>query len=173
MLILRYIAKLLKALSSDAKPWQLGLGFLLGMIIGLTPIDSIHNLLILILLLSIKVNLGMAFLAFTLFSGIAYLADPLFDQLGYYLLTLDALQGFWTDLYNKEWIAITRFYNTLVLGSLVAALALCIPGYPALLAFVKIYRKQLHDRVKKWKLVKAFKSTKLYTIYDNLSKVRS
>ena len=58
-LLLKYIAKLLKALSSEASPNQLAGGFVLGMIIGMTPVASIHNLLILILVIALKVNLGM------------------------------------------------------------------------------------------------------------------
>ena len=39
-------------------------------------------------------------------------------------------------------------------------------------AFVKQYRKHIHERVQKWKVVKALKGTKLYSIYQTVSKVR-
>ena len=73
-LLLKYIAKLLKALASEASPVQLAGGFVLGMIIGLTPVFSLHNAFILILLIILKVNIGMALLAFILFSGVRCLS---------------------------------------------------------------------------------------------------
>lgn len=172
LLILKYIAKLLKALSSEAKPWQLAGGFVLGMIIGLTPVFSFHNFIILILIILIKVNIGMVLLAFMLFSGIAYLADPVFHNLGTWMLENPDLHTIWIQMYEKEWLAMTRFYNTVVLGSLVSAILLSIPTFPGVMVFVKLYRKHIHEKVQKWKLVKAFKGTKLYSLYETYTKVR-
>ena len=172
LLILKYIAKLLKALASEASPSQLAGGFVLGMIIGLTPVASLHNVFVLILILIIKVNIGMAILAFLIFSGVAYLADPLFHSLGVTILENEGMQATWTSMYNNEWFALTKFYNTVVMGSLVTALALCIPMFPLTKVFVKQYRKHIHEKVQKWKLVRWFKSTKLYSIYSTVSRVR-
>ena len=172
MLILKYIMKLLKALGSEAEPWQLASGFVLGMIMGLTPLLSLHNLFFLILILMLKVNIGMALLGLSLFSGVAYLADPLFDQFGFAVLTVESLNGFWTSLYNSPTIALTNFYNTVVMGSLLSGLILAIPLYPATLKFVDLYRKHIHERVQQWKIVKALKSSKVYAIYQNVNKFR-
>lgn len=172
LLILKYIAKLLKALASEAKPWQLALGFVLGMIIGLTPVFSFHNLFIVILLLILKVNIGMALLAFILFSGIAYLADPAFHQFGTWLLEHENYQELWISIYDNEWWALTRFYNTVVIGSFVSAVLLSIPAYPLVILFVQQYRKHINDRIQKWKIVKALKGTKLYSLYQTYSRVR-
>ncbi len=171
-LILKYISKLLKALSSEASPNQLAGGFILGMIIGLTPIISIHNLLIVILIIVLKVNIGMAILAFLLFSGIAYLADPLFHSFGIWLLELEGMQQTWTNMYNNELWAITKFYNTVVIGSFVSALVLSVPMFPVTKVLIKLYRKHIHDKVMKTKLVKALKGTKLYSVYQTYSRVR-
>jgi uncharacterized protein (TIGR03546 family) len=172
LLILKYIAKLLKALASEAKPWQLALGFVLGMVIGLTPVFSFHNLFIVILLLILKVNIGMALLAFILFSGIAYLADPAFHQFGTWLLEHENYQELWISIYDNEWWALTRFYNTVVIGSFVSAVLLSIPAYPLVFVFVQQYRKHINDRIQKWKIVKALKGTKLYSLYQTYSRVR-
>jgi len=92
-LILKYIAKLLKALASEASPSQIAGGMILGMIIGLTPITSFHNLIIVVLILILRVNIGMALLSFLVFSGVAYLADPLFHRFGIWLLELEGMQA--------------------------------------------------------------------------------
>jgi len=172
LLILKYIAKLLKALASEASPNQLAGGFILGMIIGLTPVGSLHNLFVLLLIIILKVNMGMAILAFLIFSGIAYLADPLFHRFGIFLLELEGLQSTYTNMYNNEWIALTRFYNTVVIGSLVSALVLCIPMFPLTKVFIEKYRLHIHARVQRWKIVRWLKSTKLYSAYQTVSRVR-
>lgn len=171
-LILRYIAKLLKALASEASPGQIAGAVVLGMIIGLTPLSSPHNLLILVLILVLKVNLGMALLSFTIFSGVAYLADPLFHSFGIWLLEMEGMQETWTAMYNIEWIAFTNFYNTVVIGSFVSSLLLIAPVYALTQYLVLSYRKNIHAKVQKWKVVKAFKGTKLYSVYQTVNRVR-
>lgn len=172
-LILKYFAKLLKALASEASPGQIAGGIVLGMVIGLTPLSSPHNLLIVVLILILKVNLGMAIFSFTLFSGVAYLADPIFHSFGIWLLELESMQSIWTAMYNTEWIAATNFYNTVVIGSLLSSLILIIPMYPLTIYGVHQYREKIHSRVQKWKIVQAFKSTKLYSVYQTVNKVRA
>ncbi|MGN8225194.1 DUF2062 domain-containing protein [Gracilimonas sp. BCB1] len=171
-LLMRYIAKLLKALASEASPAQIAGGVILGMIIGLTPLSSLHNLFIVVLILVLKVNIGMALLSFTIFSGIAYLADPLFHSFGVWLLELENMQETWTALYNNEWIALTEFYNTVVIGSLVTAILLCIPAFPLARFGVIQYREHIHAKIQKWKIVQAFKGTKFYSIYQTVNRVR-
>lgn len=170
--IMRYFAKLLSALASEASPGQIAGGIILGMIIGLTPFFSLHNLLIVILILILKVNMGMALLSFTIFSGVAYLADPLFHSFGVWLLELESMQQIWTNMYNNEWWALTNFYNTVVIGSFVTAVILSIPAYPLLKYGVLQYRKHIHAKVQQWKIVQAFKSTKFYSIYETVSRMR-
>ncbi len=171
-LLLKYIAKLLKALSSEASPNQLAGGFVLGMIIGMTPVASIHNLLILILVIALKVNLGMVILAFLIFSGIAYLADPLFHSFGIWILENENWQETWTSMYNNELWAITKFYNTVVIGSFISAVILCIPMFPLTKIGVVQYRKHTHEKVMKTKFAKALKGTKLYAVYQTVVRVR-
>ena len=172
LILIKYFAKLLKALSSEDSPWQIAGGFVLGMIIGLTPIFSFHNLIIVVLILIIKVNIGMALLSFLLFSGIAYIADPAFHNFGTWMLTNPDLQSTWISMYDNEWWAMTRFYNTVVIGSFVLSVLLSIPMFPAMIVFVNQYRKHIHEKVQKWKIVKAFKGTKLYSIYETYARVR-
>ncbi len=171
-LILKYISKLLKALASEASPGQIAGGFILGMIIGLTPLMSLHNLVIVILIIILKVNFGMAILSFLIFSGIAYLADPVFHNFGIWLLEKESLQAIWTSMYDNEFWAITKFYNTVVLGSFLIALILCIPMFPLTRVGVVQYRKHIHERVMKTKAMKWLKGTKLYTVYNTYQKVR-
>lgn len=173
LLIIKYIAKLLKALSSEASPSQIAGGVILGMIIGLTPIASFHNLIILVLIIILKVNIGMAILGFLVFSGVAYLADPLFHSIGISILENQGLQETFTGMYDNEWWAMTRFYNTVVIGSFISSVVLSIPLFPATIFGVNQYRTKVHAKVQKWKIVKALKGSKVYSIYQTVNRVRS
>jgi uncharacterized protein (TIGR03546 family) len=171
-LIIKYFSKLIKALSSDASPKQIAAGFILGMIIGLTPLFSIHNLIIIVLILGLKVNVGFVILAFTFFSGVAHLADPIFHNFGIWLLEKENYQSFWVHMYNNEWWAITRFYNTVVIGSFISSIILSVAMFPSVVLFVKQYRLHIHAKFQNWKIVKALKGTKIYSIYVMVSKIK-
>ncbi len=173
LLLLKYISKLLKALASEASPGQIAGGLILGMIIGLTPIMSAHNLVIVVLIIILKVNIGMAILSFVVFSGIAYLADPVFHSFGVWLLENEGMQATWAAMYDNEFWAITKFYNTVVIGSFLTAIILCIPMFPLSKIGVVQYRKHIHERVMKTKAMKWLKGTKLYSIYTTYQRVRN
>lgn len=171
-ILLKYIAKLLKALASEASPGQIAGGLILGMIIGLTPVMSVHNLVIVVLIIILKVNAGMAILSFVVFSGVAYLADPVFHSFGVWLLENESMQATWTAMYDNEFWAITKFYNTVVIGSFLIAVALCIPMFPIAKVGVVQYRKHIHEKVMKTKAMKWLKGTKIYTVYNTYQRVR-
>lgn len=167
MFILKLISKLIKAIRSASSPTQLGWGFALGMILGLTPFFNIHNAIIFILIIIINVNIGTAILGFLFFSAFAYLLDPVFHSLGYYLLTqVEVLHNFWSGLYNNPWIVFTQYNNTVVLGSFVSALIIFLPCYFGFKRFVIYYREYLEPHIEKWKVVRALKGTKLYKIFS-------
>jgi uncharacterized protein (TIGR03546 family) len=65
---IKLVAKLIKALRSNASPGQIAWGFALGMIIGLTPLWSLHNAFLVVIILIFNVNLAMSIFAFLLFS---------------------------------------------------------------------------------------------------------
>lgn len=172
LLIIKYISKLLKALSSEASPAQIAGGIVLGMIIGLTPVFSIHNLFIIVLIIVLKVNIGMAIFSFAIFSGLAYLADPVFHNFGIWLLENESMQSMFTSMYDNEFWAITKFYNTVVIGSFFISLFLCVPMFPLTKIGVVRYRKHIHERVMKTKLMKVLKGSKIYSMYQAVSRVR-
>lgn len=170
MFIVKYIAKLIKILRSAATPGQIGAGFIMGMIVGLTPFWSLHNLLVLFLIILLNVNLAMAIFSFLIFSGIAYILDPIFHDIGFFMLVdLSFLKGLWTSLYNIPVVALTRFNNTIVMGSLVSSLILLYPVYLGTTRFVLVYREKIDPKFQKLKLVQAVKGTKFYSIYEKVS----
>src|SRR6266566_339434 len=119
---------LLKHLHSDDTPGQVGAGLALGAILGLTPLLNLHNVVVLILIIMLRVSFSGALLGWLLFTPLGFAFDPLFDALGHWLLLeTPALTGVWTTLYNTPVVPLTNFNNTVVLGSLAVALALFLP----------------------------------------------
>lgn len=172
MIFIQFIAKLIKILRSGATPAQLAGGMVLGMILGLTPLMSLHNVIVILLVTLINVNLAMFFLGFAIFSGFAYLLDPLFHNLGYWLLVdLSFLKGIWTALYNMPVGALFRLNNTVVLGSLVASLIFISPCFWMTKHGVILYRTQLDPKIQKWKVMQVLKSSKLVTVYNKIKQL--
>ena len=166
MLIIKYIAKLIKILRSAASPNQIAGGFILGMVMGLTPLFSLHNLLIFIIVVILNVNFTMVIFSIAICSGFAYLFDPLFHDLGYYLLVdVKSLHGLWTSMYNIPIVALSKFNNTVVMGSFVSSIVLMLPGFFLVKYGVIGYREKIDARIQKLKIVQAMKGSKLYGIY--------
>ena len=53
---LEILAKLFKILRAEDTPNQIASGFFLGMIIGLTPVLTVHNMVIIILIFFIRIR---------------------------------------------------------------------------------------------------------------------
>ncbi|MBI2620231.1 MAG: TIGR03546 family protein [Ignavibacteriales bacterium] len=169
MFWLQLLSNFIKVLRAGQTPRQIAGGFALGSLVGFSPILTLQGLLLWLIIFVLDVNLSAAFLAFTVFALIAYLLDPLFHELGYYLLVqVDGLRDFWTSLYNAPLAPLTRFNNTLVLGSLVGALLLSPFVYFAMKRFVTAYRTHLGARIEKWKVYQVVRNNKLVQWYQKI-----
>lgn len=168
----RLIAKLLKVLNSESDPGQISLAFCLSMVFGLTPLYSIHNILVLFLVLFLRANLSAFILGWLFFSGVAYILDPLFHRLGLWLLTLGSLEGLWTSLYNTILFRLEKFYNSIVMGSLLFSILLFIPLYIASNIGIRRYRDHVLAWIEKTRVMKVLKASKLYHAYQTISGLR-
>jgi len=167
MLWTKTLKTAVQLLHSDISPNQIAGGAALGSIIGLSPHFSLQNLVIFFIILVLNVNIGAAFLAIGLFGLVGFLLDPVAHKVGYLLLVkADALTPLWTYLYNLPIVPFTRFYNTVVLGSLVIAVILFIPVFLLAKKLIVLYRTHWRSHVEQWKIMKLFKLTSIYNIYD-------
>lgn len=165
---MQFILKLFKALNSAQSAWQVTLAITLGMVAGLTPMSGIQTFVILFLAFVLNIHLGLFFVASGVFAGIGYLFDPLFEQVGYALLTNDVLQGLWTTWYNDGLMRLSHFDNTLVMGSTVVALVLAIPLYFLLGWLITHYRDSLGRFLEKYPKLGLFGILKATTKKDRL-----
>ena len=165
--MLGQFTKLIKAFSSDVAPEQISLGIAFAMIVGFTPLWSLHNLLVLFLVMVLRVN-GAAFMAgIPLFGLLGYVVDPLFHQLGLFLLKLDTLNSLWVTMYNSTLWRIENFSNTIVMGSLVGSLILFVPVYLGSIQIIIKYRTYILAWFEKFKVGPILKIQKW------VSKIRS
>ncbi len=154
---------------NNQDPDEIGAGFALGSIIGLNPTNTLHNYVILFLLFLLNVNKGAALISVAFFAVIGYFTDPYAHQIGYKLLVeMPALNPFWTKLYNTPIVPFTRFNNTVVLGSLVIALALFIPVWLIGKKLIILYRKNLQEKVNKLKVIQLLQQAKWYERYTKI-----
>lgn len=167
--MLDMIAKLLKVLNAEGSPTQISLGFAAGLIVGLTPLWSLHNLLLAFLVFLFRVNLSAFFLSLTVFSGIAYLADPAMDQVGAALLGSASLHDLWTNLYNQPVWRLAHFNNTLTLGSLVSAMVMAVPMIFVSNFLINNYRTHILAWVRKTRFVQILKASRLYRVYNAIA----
>ena len=167
----RLLAKLLQVLNAEAAPGQISLGLALGMVMGFTPFFTLHNALILLLVLVLRVNVSAFLLGLGVFSALAYLLDPLFHQLGLALLRAEALQGLWTDFYNTAIGRLEHFNNTVVLGSFSVAMVLFVPLLLMINQLITHYRAYVPAWFKNSRLVTMFKASHFYTLYQSGSRV--
>ena len=170
--MIKLLAKLLRVLNSETDPGQISLGLCFAMVVGLTPLVSLHNLFVLLLVFILRVNLSAFLLGLVLFTGVAYLLDPLFHQLGLAVLTASSLADLWTSLYQSVWWRLEHFNNSIVMGSLVFSVAMFVPVLLLLNLLIRRYRQHVMVWVQKTRIMQMFKASKLYQTYETLSSWR-
>ena len=167
--MLGMLAKLLKALSSEASPWSLAWGIALGMMLGFTPLLSLHNIVLVLIAFTFRVNLSFFFLSFAVCSGLAYALDPLFDFVGEWLLTASSLQGLWFALYELPLARLAQFNHTITLGSVAVSLLFIVPVLFIARFVIVNYRSRIQKRIEKLPLVQLIKGTKFWATYQKVS----
>jgi len=169
MFWIKLLTNFIKIMREGQTPNQVAGGFALGMIVGISPTLTLQGIAIWFIILVLDVNLSAALLAFTVFALIAFLADPLFHALGYFLLAdVDALHGLWTWMYNVPIAPLTRFYNTVVLGSFASGLILFFPMFYGMKRFVIAYRATIGARIERTKIYQVIKRNALVTWYTKI-----
>ncbi|MBD3289480.1 TIGR03546 family protein [candidate division KSB1 bacterium] len=166
MLWLKIVSKIIKAFRSGESPNKIAAGFGIGFLIGLMPFWTLQGVILLILLILLDVNLSAGTLAIIVFGLFSYLLDPLFDVVGTFVLTgIPFLYGLWESLYNMPVAPLSRFNNTVAMGSFVCGLILFAPVFYGMKKLVLAYRSGLEERINKLKIVKAVKGSSIYKWY--------
>ena len=158
MFFLKLLKQVIVIFQTDISPNQVAWGFALGAILGLVP-NMFMKLVLFIVIMMFRVNVSAAFLAWAVYEILSFALDPLFDVVGFYILNIASLNGFYTWLYNLPVVPFTKFNNTVVMGSLIIGIILIIPNMLIAKKLLVYYRTHLRDKVSKWKIVKILSAT--------------
>ncbi|MGE3262722.1 MAG: TIGR03546 family protein [Bacteriovoracia bacterium] len=169
-LLLKQIFGLLKMLNSETGQNQIAAGIAAGFILGMTPAFSLQSALVFLCLFVFRIQIGMAFLACFFFKFVAWLLDPAFDLVGSAVLEMDALHGLFTTLYNMPIVPLTRFNNSIVMGSGVVTLVLAPFVFVLARSLIIKYRVTVVARFKETKVWKLLKATSVYNWYCTYDK---
>lgn len=159
--MLKFIVKLLKALNSNSHPGEIAHAVCLGMLLGFLPKNNIFWYIITVFILFMRINKGALVLSTLGFSLLAPLFDSLFDTVGYWFLTLPALEPTFTWLLDIPFVGFTKFNNTIVSGALLCGLAIYIPLYIIARLFVWFIRNKLVPVLRKTKFIVAISKVPL------------
>lgn len=166
MLILKFLQSLFKALNSDGTPGQVGMGMALGLCLGLTPIASLHNLIVVAIAMLTTVSFPGFMLGWFVAVPVGFLLDPLFDKVGMAILLNDGFAPFFTWVVNTPVVAFSRLNNSIVVGSLVCWMLALLPAYFLFRYLVAKYRVHVFARLEKMRFFQAIKASKLYQTYE-------
>ena len=167
--MLTLLAKLFHALNSDSSIRQIALAIALGFVVGLSPLLTLHNIVIIFFVLIIRVHLGSFILAVGFFSGISYLLSPVIVQVGESILTQPALADFFTSLYQLSLFKLAHWHHTYILGAFVLGLVLCVPVYFISKVLIEKYRVHIMTFFEKFRIVQALKASKFYRLYSSFA----
>ncbi|MDC0932591.1 TIGR03546 family protein [Arcobacteraceae bacterium] len=142
------LKKIWNALNHAGKPWQIAMAVALGMLVGFTPILSIHNILVLFIVLIFNIHLAVFLLAVSFFGLIGLALDPLFAILGKIILTSNGLDSLFTSWFNNPFGHLTYFNNTITMGSLVVSLVLFFIVYKMSAILLTKYRTVIAVKIK-------------------------
>ncbi len=161
-MIVRLVAKLIALLNSNRRAVEIGAAVAFGLWLALLPSVNLIFIALALVLFTVKVNLGMAIISFFVLSLVTPLLDPALDVLGFWLLTPQALVGFYSRLYALPVVPFTRFNDTLVAGGFVAGALLFVPVTLLADHLVRQYREVVYARIADSRLVKAFTVTPVF-----------
>ncbi len=164
--MLRLCFRLIRAINSETSPERISLALCLGLVAGFLPFLSPINLLVLFLVFILRINISAFIVSTLVFSAVAYFLDPLFHIIGKGLLTLGALEGFWTYFYNITIFRLSNFSNTIVMGSLFTAAVLFIPAFFVFNRLIRSYRESVLAYFTQLRVVRVVTDSNLYRAYS-------
>lgn len=163
--LLKQIFAFIKLLNSDTGTNQIASGIACGLILGFAPAFSLQTVLVIFLLFFFRIQIGAATISAFFFAFVAYLLDPVHHLVGMWVLEHESLKPLFTQMYNMPIVPLTRFYNSIVMGSGLVSIVLALPMFFLAKFLVVKYRATVVARFKDSKFFKSLKATPVYNLY--------
>jgi len=164
------IARILRVMNSETAPGQIGAAVALACLLGFTPLWTLHNAIVLLLVLFLRVNLSIFMVAWGFFTLLAFALDPMFDAVGYAVLTAGALQPMWSALHATDLGRLSEFNNTVVMGSLLTGLVAAPILWIATVQLVRQYRSRMLEWLRRKHVFQVLAGTRLFMLYQSLAR---
>jgi len=142
------LKKIWNALNHAGKPWQIAMAIALGMLVGFTPLLSLHNIIVLFVVFIFNIHLSIFLLAVSFFGMLGLLLDPLFAYLGKSILLSQEYENLFTTWFNDPIGHLTYFNNTITMGSFVISLLLFSLIYKLTSVLITKYRTVIAVKLK-------------------------
>ena len=167
--MLTLLVKLLKVLNSEQSPNQIAAAISLAAIIGITPLLSLHNLLVVFAVLFLRVNLTLFLVSWPIFALLGVALSPLSESLGRAVLQAESLIPLWQTFYNTLLGRWSNFYYAGVFGSLLIGVITGLILYPVSSRLIVAYRHRWLEKLERFKIVKLLKTSRLWQMYQSYS----
>lgn len=155
--MIKPLTKLIGALSSNTRPGAIAHAVSCGILLGFLPKDNLIWYILFVFILFLNIQRGAFALCILLGSALSIFLDPIFDSVGYSVLTYEKMQTTYALLLNIPFVAWTKLNNTVVMGSLICGIIAYIPFYFLAVLFIWSWRKYIADRIRKLKIVAILK----------------
>jgi uncharacterized protein (TIGR03546 family) len=169
--LLKQLFAFLRLLNSDTDTKPLAAGLSMGLVLGFSPFLSLQTMIVLVLCLFFRIQLGAALLSAFFFKFVAFIFDPLTDIIGRWVLESETLRPTFISLYNMPVIPYTNFNNSIVMGSGLVGFILAIPMYFVFRILIIEYRLTVVQRIQGTQLWKAMRATKVFQWYATYNKL--
>lgn len=165
-LILRQVFVFFKLLNSERGANQISAGVVCGVILGLAPAISFQSVIVFLVIFLFRVQFGAALATAFFVKLVALPFDPVFHEIGAWVLQQPLLEPLFTWFYNVPIVPWTRFYNSIVMGSAVVSLALAPIVFVGSRMLIERYRRAVVSRFKDSRFWKFWKATSFYNWYQ-------
>lgn len=159
--MIKPIAKLIGALSSNTRPGAIAHAVSCGILLGFMPKDNLLWYILFVFFMFMNIQRGAYVLCILLGSALTVFLDPLFDSVGYSVLTVESMRSTYASLLDVPFFAFTRLNNTVVMGAFLCGIAAYIPAYAMGRLFVWAWRKYLAEKIRKLKITAVIKNLPL------------
>ena len=118
---------LVVSVSKLSEPRQVAWAVAMGVAVGMVPKGNLLAVGLGVAMCSIRLNLLLAVSVAAVVTWAGHLLDPIFDGVGFAVLTCRPLRPIWTVLAEQPWADWLQFHNTVVMGSFLIAVAQIYP----------------------------------------------
>jgi len=164
--VIQQFLALIKLLHSDNSDEKIAWAIVLGFFSALWPLMSLQGVFVLILALVFRFQLGAFLLSWLLFSILVVPFMGSLHKLGAAFLDLESMNLLYVSMQKSDFWALSRFNNSIVMGSFWAALVLSPFVYILFRWLLKKYRDVFFAYIKSTKVYYILKSTVFVKIYD-------